>query len=144
MKPPTKDDFETEQPIDAFAIPPFGPYYPVLGASVAKFRKIKNPTWEQRQAHGEAVEKAIRSLQRSELQKELPGKGPSCLSHTWHNNADGAVGEAVRRQHLNVLLACPEKVRKARTPCEWREMYIEAMKAKHGEGWTYVEDATNY
>lgn len=80
------------------------PIYPLLGLSVAKFRRIKNPTWEQRQAHGEAIEKAIRKKQE------------------------------------NALLAYPEKVRKARTDCEWRSMYIEAMKEKHGKDWTYETD----
>ncbi len=126
---------------------PFGPLYPDLGASVAKFRRIKNPTWEQRQAHGEAVEQAIRALQRQAMARATPTIPPSCASGTWHNggdyangHADGSVGKAIRAKHRASLLACPEKVRKARTDAEWRKMYIKAMKAKHGKEWTYETD----
>ncbi len=51
----------------------YGPVYPDLGASVAKFRRIKNPTREQRAAHADAIEKAIRAKQRSAL-LAYPGK----------------------------------------------------------------------
>jgi hypothetical protein len=88
---------------------PFGPLYPNLGASVAKWRKIKNPTPEQREAHGRAIEEAIRALQRRDI------------------------GAALRAQQSRALLAFPEKVRRERTPVEWRDLYANAM------GWTTAQ-----
>lgn len=108
----------------------FGPLYPALGAAVAKFRRIESPTWEQKQAHGEAVEKAIRALQRTELQRELPSFQPRCASGTWHNAADGKVGEAVRAQNNARLLTHPGKVRRERADITWRIMYEDAMDEK--------------
>ncbi len=78
--------------------------YPNIDKQVDMFRCIENPTWEQRQAHGEAVEKAVRALQQRELRSVL------------------------REQN------------KRRKPSEWRELYIEAMKEKHGKDWTYETD----
>ena len=109
---------------------PFGPIYPSLGATVAKYRKLDTPSPEQRRAHGDAVAAAIRALQKQELQRELPSFKPSCPSGTWHNNADGSVGRAVAQQQRNALLAYPAKVRKARTDCEWQAMYARAMREK--------------
>jgi hypothetical protein len=113
---------------------PFGPAYPVLG--LAKFRKIKQPSPEQRRAHGEAVGEAIRALQKRELQRELPEIRPSCASGTWHNNGDGKVGEAVRAQHRAALLAWPGKVRSSRTEAQWQTMYQQAMADKNRNGET--------
>lgn len=48
---------------------PFGPDYPNLGPGVAKFRRIKNPTPEQRRAHGQAVGAAIRALNKRAAQQ---------------------------------------------------------------------------
>jgi hypothetical protein len=109
---------------------PFGPTYPALGASVAKYRKIANPTAAQRRAHGDAIGAAIRALQRAELQRELPSFRPSCASGTWHNNADGKVGEAMRAKHHAALLAAPGNERCARTDMEWRDKYRAAMREK--------------
>lgn len=110
---------------------PFGPLYPALGASVARFRKIDNPT--ALQAHGAEVERAIRALQRQELQRVLPSIAPSCASGTWHNNADGSIGRSLRERQRAALLRCPEQIRKKRLPHEWQKLYEQAMKEKHGE-----------
>jgi hypothetical protein len=76
-----------------------GPIYNIGSATLAKMRRVQNPTWEQRQAHGEAVEQAVLAAQWSALQRELPSFRPNCASGTWHNNADGKVGEAIRAKH---------------------------------------------
>jgi hypothetical protein len=109
---------------------PFGPDYPKLGAAVAKWRKIANPSPAQKQAHGDAVSAAIRALQRAALARELPTIRPSCSSGTWHNNGDGSVGRAVADQHRRALLACPDAIRRARTAAEWQSLYDEAMAEK--------------
>jgi hypothetical protein len=108
---------------------PFGPVYPHL-PTCAKFRKIANPTPEQKRAHGDAVSAAIRALQRAALARELPTIKPRCASGTWHNNADGSVGKAIREQHRRALLAYPDAVRRARTHDEWQAMYDAAMAEK--------------
>jgi len=132
-------------------MPKGNPPYPKLGETVAKFRRINNPTREQRQAHGEAVEEAFRALQRRELQRELPSFKPSCASGTWHNGGDyadghanGKLGEAIRNQQETALrkpqFLSPSGPRnRARTDWEWREAYIEAMKEKHGLDWKMQE-----
>ena len=110
---------------------PGNPPYPALGAQVAKFRKIPRDrlTDAQKQAYSDAIRSAVLSLQRSELQRELPSFKPRCASGTWHTTGE-AIHEAVRRQQHAALLAYPDKVRRARTDCEWAEMYEEAMKEK--------------
>ena len=72
---------------------------------------------------------AVLSLQRSELQRELPSFKPRCASGTWYTTGE-EIHEAVRRQQHAALLAYPDKVRRARTDCEWAEMYRDAMIAK--------------
>jgi hypothetical protein len=113
-----------------------GLLYPDLGASVAKFRRIENPTREQRVAHADAIEKAIRAKQKQELQRELPSIRCRCASGTWHNgyiDANGRVvpsdkiGPAVREQQRNALLAYPDYVRRNRTSAEWERLYEAAM-----------------
>ena len=107
-----------------------GPEYPSLGATVAKYRKIQNPTAEQRRAHGDAVSAAIRALQQRESQRTLPRIAPLCASGTWHNNADGSVGRAIREQQQRALLAHVGEIRRKRTPAEWQSMYEDAMHDK--------------
>jgi len=108
-----------------------GPPYPKLGAAVARFRKIPRGqlTSGQKRAYSDALVKAVLALQRSELQRELPSFRPRCASGTWHTTG-AAIEEAIREQHRNALLACPEQVRKARTPGKWAELYDAAMKEK--------------
>jgi hypothetical protein len=106
-----------------------------LGATVAKFRwlaarGLKALTYEQRQAYGTAVEKAILAKQRAECRAhdaEMPK--PRCASGTWHTTG-AAIEEAVRAKQRAALAACPGKVRRARTPGVWASMYAEAMAEK--------------
>ena len=109
-----------------------GPIYPKLGWAVAKFRKIPriSLTPAQRDAYSATLVTAIAALQRAELQRELPSIRPHCASGTWHNNADGKISEAIRAQQRAALLAYPDKVRRARTQQEWRELYQRAMQDK--------------
>jgi hypothetical protein len=110
----------------------FGPTYPAFSARVAKFRRIPRNklTAAQRAEYATAIEEEIRAKQRAELQRELPSFKPSCSSGTWHNNADGKVGQAVRDQHRRMVLSWPDKIRKARKPHEWAALYDAAMRAK--------------
>ncbi len=92
--------------------------YPNLGT--AKWKKIKNPTPEQRAAHAEAIEKAIRALQRRELMG--PDLDPTAPCRD--------IGAAIRAQHRAALARCAEQERRKRDGKTWREMYRIAM------GWT--------
>lgn len=114
----------------------FGPKYPDLGAGVAKHRRaaargLRELTREQRHAYGEAVERAIRAKQRSELQRELPSHPPGCASGTAHPDGE-AIHAALRRQQRAAVLAWPGQIRRARTPEQWKELYEAAMAEKHG------------
>lgn len=111
-----------------------GPAYPDLGAGVAKYRRLARHgladlTREERHAYGEAVERAVRAKQRSELQRELPSFKPNCASGTAHNTGD-AIHKAVQAQHRARTLAWPSQIRRARTRWEWEEMYERAMSEK--------------
>jgi hypothetical protein len=127
-----KMDNVTREPCEQF-----GPVYPALGATVAKFRRLARRGLQtlsdrERYGYGRAVETAIRALQRSELQRELPSFRSNCASGTWHT--DGAdIHAAIQRQQRNALLAWPSKQRRARTPYQWQRMYDEAMAGKHRE-----------
>ncbi len=111
------------------------PPYPDLGAKVMKFRRVAakgglmDMPKAQRNAYADAIEDAIRTKQRQELQRELPSHNVSCASGTNHNDG-AAISAAVRAQHRAALLAAPSKERKARTPEKWRKMYDAAMADK--------------
>lgn len=98
--------------------------YPKLGAGVEKYRRMAHEglmTLDKfyRRQYGEAVEKSIRALQRSELQRvltPLPAREP--------------FGDALRQRHRAALLACPAQIRRKRTPGEWQELYDQAMKER--------------
>jgi hypothetical protein len=108
---------------------PFGPNYPDLPA-VKKHRKpLASLSRDQRRAYGEAVETAIRKLQRAALQRELPEHRCNCASGTNHNDG-AAISAAMRAKHRAALLAAPSQERRARTPRQWEAMYAEAMEAK--------------
>lgn len=126
-------DDVTAQRLNIFEPPPaFGPEYPNMGPRVAKFRRIpkRKLTAAQKREYAEAIETKILSLQRQSLQRELPTFKPRCPSGTWHNNADGKIGKAIREQQRNALLAYPEQARRARTPQQWQDMYEAAMAEK--------------
>lgn len=115
---------------------PFGPLYPDLGSGVAKYRRMAVGAGglmamdkAMRNSYGEAVEKAIRAKQRSELQRELPSHPVHCASGTNHSDG-GAIHEAIRRRQRAALLACPAQYRRDRPDHVWREMYEEAMAEK--------------
>lgn len=113
-----------------------GPTYNVTSAVLAKYRAkardgLSAMSYEDRYAYGEAVERAILTMQRQEFMRAScePGKRCGCASGTWHSDG-AAIHEAVRQQQRNALLAWPGKVRRNRTDVEWRQMYEEAMQAK--------------
>lgn len=113
-----------------------GPAYPDLGNAVAKYRRMATKAGSlsdmlpaDRRAYGEAVEKAIRAKQRSELQRELPSHAPNCASGTAHNTGE-AIHRAMQAKHRAALLACPSQIRRARKPWEWQSKYNEAMEEK--------------
>lgn len=105
--------------------PDNGKPYPKFGNTVIKWRNLADDglrtlTHEQRQAYGTAVELAIRSLQRSEM---LAAGSPV----TPERPADYDLHEAIRAKQHASILACPGKIRRARTPHEWETLYNEAM-----------------
>lgn len=113
-----------------------GPDYPSLGAAVAKWRwrareGLQSLPREERQAYGEAVERAILALQRAEANRGLPPVTPKvhCASGTPHNTGE-AIHNAIREQQARALAAYPSYVRRKRTPVEWRDMYEAAMVEK--------------
>jgi hypothetical protein len=114
----------------------FGPVYPDMGATVAKFRKmaasaggIAEMLPAFRRAYGEAVEKAILAKQRAELQRELPSHRCHCTSGTNHN--DGRkISAAMRAKQHAALLAYPSAERRARPAHVWQSMYEQAMADK--------------
>jgi hypothetical protein len=110
---------------------PFGPLYPTIPGA-AKFRKIARAdlTAQQRADYSAAIVGKILALQRADATRTLPAVQPRCASGTWHNNADGAVGAAVREQQARALANCPDAIRRARTPRKWQELYDAAMRAK--------------
>jgi hypothetical protein len=110
---------------------PFGPTYPAIPGAT-KFRKIPRDqlTADQRREYSALIVGKILSLQRADATRTLPAVKPRCASGTWANNADGAVGAAVREQQARALANCPDAIRRARTPAQWQELYEEAMRAK--------------
>lgn len=83
-----------------------GPNYPNLGNAVQKYRRAANReglrvlTRFERHAYGDAVEKAIRALQKRELERcfsvaEIPIV--SCASQTNHNTGK-AIHKALQQQ----------------------------------------------
>ncbi len=113
-----------------------GADYPTLGATVAKWRwrareGLQSLTHEERQAYGEAVERAILALQRAEADRGLPPISPKvhCASGTLHNTGE-AIHSAIREQQARTLAAYPSHVRRKRTAIEWGDMYKAAMAEK--------------
>jgi hypothetical protein len=112
----------------------FGPTYPDLGPSAAKYRRmaingLATMMVRDRRAYGEAVLTSVRSKQRQELQRELPSHPVHCPSGTNHNTGE-AIIKAVQSKHRAALTAAASQERRARTPQKWREMYAEAMTEK--------------
>lgn len=110
-----------------------GPDYPPLGAVVAKWRwrareGLRSLTREERQAYGEAVERAILALQRAEANHGSPPINPrvNCASGTAHTTGE-AIHQAIREQQARALAAYPSYVRRNRSPHIWQQMYEAAM-----------------
>jgi hypothetical protein len=118
---------------------PFGPVYPAM-KSLDKYRRISREqlTPAQCAAYSEALGKAILGMQRSALQRELPGHNSPSASRTWHNNADGSIGQAIREQQRSALQSYVARVRRERMPVEWKRLYKAAMKAKRAKGAVYL------
>lgn len=111
---------------------PFWPVYNVESAALRKWRaKAKRSllSKEDKQAYGAAVEAAVKASQRAALMRVTAKHRINCASGTEYNNGE-EIHAAVKRQQINALLAYPEKVRRSRTPTEWRDMYAKAMAEK--------------
>ena len=111
-----------------------GPAYPDLGASVAKYRRmvpksggVQKLPKQIRLAYGEAIEKAIRAKQRSELQRDTAPPPIRCASGC--PRPEG-IGEWMCNKQRAELQASVARDRREREPSEWREMYDEAMADK--------------
>jgi hypothetical protein len=107
-----------------------GKPYPKFGVEIAKLRK-----GEDRKAHGTAIERAMRALQRREAQWP-PLRRPfpvQCASRTLHNTAE-EIERAVLNQNRRALLEYPSKERQRRSEAQWRTMYAMAMREKHNAG----------
>jgi hypothetical protein len=105
---------------------PFGPLYNVESAALKKFRRNGGDT----KAHGQAVLAAILTAQAGQLRtagETIPR--PNCASGTLHSEGRDIL-KAVASQQRAKLAACAAQQRKARTPAEWRKMYLEAMAEK--------------
>jgi hypothetical protein len=110
---------------------PFGPEYPDLGATVAKFRAKARRGAPYNPAYADAIEKAILAKQRAQLGIGLPAKNPKCNCASGTSYNDGRdIHAAIQRQQAAALAACPGQVRRARTPAQWQALYAEAMAEK--------------
>lgn len=94
-------------------------YYRIPSAD--KYRRMEGSLkdWpaELRHAYGQAVEEAIRGLQRAALNAGTRTPTPR----------DEPLGEDRRVMLRNRLTACPGVIRRARTPAEWQKLYDTAM-----------------
>ena len=106
----------------------YGPIYPEL-PSVAKYRRIAEPTMEDKRAHGEAVHKAILALQRSELMRVIASTGCPCVSGTFKADGDAILAH-VKAFHKRAFAAAVEKDRRERKDEEIIEAYERAMAEK--------------
>lgn len=114
------------------------PEYPAIPAA-KKFRAIPraNLTAEQSIAYSDALTSTVRRLQDAWWRSERAVVPPNCVSGTWHNNADGSIGEAVRSQQRTALMrpqflgpAPGGVINRERTDEELRMAYAAAMQAK--------------
>jgi hypothetical protein len=112
--------------IAQYILPPFGPTYPDLGPTVAKFRRrasqvggLREMSPAERAVYAEAIEQKIKALQRAALLREGTPIPPPTI-----------FGKKLAEHHRATLLSYPAKVRRARTDDEWKAMYEAAMKEK--------------
>jgi hypothetical protein len=107
------------------------PKYPNLGAAVAKHRRLNDDTPEGRKAYGQAVHAAIRALQRSALNRELPSHQSPCASGTWHSEGKDIL-KAIRAQHRTATQAAANGPTFERTEEELERDYYRAMLESRG------------
>jgi hypothetical protein len=103
------------------------PAYPKLGATVEKHRRLNDETPEGRKAYGQAVLAAIRTLQRSALNRELPSHSSPCASGTWHSEGKDIL-KAVNAQNR---ARCAANI-PAKSEFDERCDYFSAMLEKIG------------
>jgi hypothetical protein len=129
-------------------VEPFGPIYPGnLGAGVQKHRRtaakagsVAAMSKAERRAYGEAVEQAVRSLQRQAMQRVVAAPYAGCASGTFHNNGD-AIAAAVRGRQARENAAACRLDREGRSDELVRRLYDEAMAAKRGANAPQLEAA---
>ena len=117
-------------------MPEYGPTYNIDSTNLKKFRfmakdGLKELSYNERYAYGEAVEKAVLAKQKAEARVglDLTEHRINCASGT--NYTTGAeIHKAVRLQQYNSLMGYPSKVRRNRSDIEWRGMYNDAMELK--------------
>lgn len=117
--------------------PNYGPAYPKM-AGLDKFRAVARNaggvmTLEKfyRNEYGAAVEKAIRSLQKTEARaglKTLSNGSNSCSGYPY-GDAKG-VERAIRGKIASENARCVREAREGRTDEQVKALYDEAMKAK--------------
>ena len=114
----------------------FGPVYNINAG--ATFRRREEPlrewSYAERRAYGATIEAAVLAAQASALRRVVSEPRPICASQSWANEP-GEVGDVVRRQQAASLAACPAQVRRARSPHEWEQLYVEHMTTQCGPDW---------
>jgi hypothetical protein len=114
------------------------PEYPAIPAA-KKFRAIPRAdlTTEQSIAYSDALTSTVRRLQDAWWRSERAVVPPNCASGTWHNNADGSIGEAIAAKQRAALMrpqfldAKGAPVNRERTDEELCAAYAAAMHEKH-------------
>jgi hypothetical protein len=106
------------------------PLYPNLGPAVAKHRRLNDETPEGRKAYGQAVLKAINSLNRGKLRQGFNPSSP-CASGTWHSEGKDIL-KAIRAQHRTATQAAANGPTFERTEDELERDYYRAMLESRG------------
>jgi hypothetical protein len=118
------------------------PKYPNLGAAVAKHRRLNDDTPEGRKAYGQAVHAAIRALQRSALNRELPSHQSPCASGTWHSEGKDIL-KAIRAQHRTATQTAANGPTFERTDEDLERDYYRALFASRGIDVQTIIDLAN-
>jgi hypothetical protein len=132
VHPSTKDENLSKEGLNL----KYGPIYPDLGRTVAKFRRkakdgLKHLSVFEREAYGDAVSERIRALQKNELASVLAVRTfrSNSASGTFANSGE-AVHAAVREQQRKELDAYPSYIRRNRDPQKVREEYEAVIAEK--------------
>jgi hypothetical protein len=118
------------------------PKYPNLGATVAKHRRLNDTSYDGQKAYGQAVNAAIRALQRSALNRELPSHQSPCASGTWHSEGKDIL-KAIRAQHRSATQAAANGPTFDRTEDQLRHDYYRALFASRGIDVQTIIDLAN-